>query len=458
MKRISTSILAGIVLLSCLLLSRCATETHTTTAIEPAFENFDLGYEVLEVDATQGGVLKLTNGTQITVPENAFVDENGNPVTGRVQLQYREFHKAEDIITAGIPMEYSENGEEGTLITAGMMEMRGTQGGNEVTIAHGKQIEFEMASYIDEPGVDFYALNETTGEWTKTGTPGATKNPEIDSIDRLIEETKTVNAPFEPKPFDPNEPVVRFGSRSRTFKNLSKTVWRYAGTDSTLNPFTYEAFNKDKYKVIRHEIVDEELMTMEMELALETVTNSGVETPGKKLVTWFAPVFTNDALDEAMAIYQNKEVYFREQARKRAEYQKLRDKTSQLSRSFAISGFGIFNCDIFSREPSLASVYTLQVDGVELNDYAEVFVVNRNGNREALLKNKYHPDQNNVLKILATGENTLLFVLPNDRVATLTQQTLNDLTEGADEEITINLNNIQSVASVDEVAAVLGQI
>lgn len=458
MKRISRPLFFATLLITTLFLVRCASESRVVSAIKPAFENFNLGYENLEVDAAAGGILTLENGTQITIPENAFIDEDGTAITGKVQLQYREFHKAEDIITAGIPMEYSENGEEGRLITAGMMEMRGTQNGKEVAIASGKNIEFVMPSYIDEPGVDFYALDENSGEWTKTGTPGATKNPAVDSINQLIEELTITQVPFEPRPFDPNEPVIRFGSRNRAFKKLGRSVWRYAGTDTTLNPFSYQAFNDDKYKIIRHEMIDEDLMTMEIELELEATTSGGVETPGKKMVTWFAPVFTNDAFDEAMAKYQNKEVYFRDQARKREEYARMRNKISQVSRSFAVSGFGFFNCDIFSRAPSMAAYYELKIQGMECDQLVEVFVVNRNGKQEAVLKNTYNPDEENSIRLLAEGQNTLLFVMAGDRVATIDQDRLNELMDGANTNVTINLDNIQSVATVSDVASVLSQI
>ncbi len=48
----------------------------------------------LYMNAEEGGVLTFPSGTKLEIPANAFLDAQGNPVTGKVEIAYREFHDA----------------------------------------------------------------------------------------------------------------------------------------------------------------------------------------------------------------------------------------------------------------------------------------------------------------------------------------------------------------------------
>src|SRR5690242_3550896 len=61
-------------------------------------------YDTLHFRAENGLAYHHSTGTNIQIPANALVDKDGFPVTGDVQLLYREFHHAEDILLSGIPM------------------------------------------------------------------------------------------------------------------------------------------------------------------------------------------------------------------------------------------------------------------------------------------------------------------------------------------------------------------
>ena len=106
-----------------LFLYRCTTQEKLISTILPPFEGFEVPIQKLTVNGEEGGLIELENGTSISIPANCFIDENGNPYHGEVELDYREFHTIADVIASGIPMEYSENGEEGNLATAGMIEL-----------------------------------------------------------------------------------------------------------------------------------------------------------------------------------------------------------------------------------------------------------------------------------------------------------------------------------------------
>ncbi|MCU0449052.1 MAG: WD40 repeat domain-containing protein [Bernardetiaceae bacterium] len=125
-------------------------------AFTPTFAGFDVPFQTLEVEAGAGRAFRLASGSQVRVPAGAFVDQRGQPVAGQVQLRYREFHQAAEIIASGIPMEY----QNGVFESGGMFELRGQQGGVPVYIAPGKRIEVKLASFTDDPGFKHYYLEE----------------------------------------------------------------------------------------------------------------------------------------------------------------------------------------------------------------------------------------------------------------------------------------------------------
>ncbi len=137
-------------------------------AFVPTFNEFDVPFQSLEVVAEQGRRFQLVNGSQINVPAQAFVNKNGDPVQGKVQLTYREFHHAAEIIASGIPMEY----QGGVFESGGMFELRGQQAGEPVFIAKGNKIEVKLASFTDEDNFNHYYLREPVAKKPTTAHQG----------------------------------------------------------------------------------------------------------------------------------------------------------------------------------------------------------------------------------------------------------------------------------------------
>jgi WD40 repeat protein len=184
---------------------------NQSPAFEPTFAGFDVPFQALEVDAAAGKAFRLASGSQVRVPAGAFVDKDGEPVVGKVQLNYREFHQAAEIIASGIPMEY----QGGVFESGGMFELRGQQGAEPVFIAEGKRIEVKLASFTDDPDFKHYYLHEPGGnrvavvggsglvptaqaqdtrqpraEWAEIGPsnlePNTLKQRQLDSLGKLI--------------------------------------------------------------------------------------------------------------------------------------------------------------------------------------------------------------------------------------------------------------------------------
>ncbi len=79
-------------------------------------------------------------GVVINIPANAFVDKNGNPVTGLLTVSLKEVLTPGAMILEDKPTE--SNGR--ILVSGGELYLRITQGGNELRLADGKSVEVRV--------------------------------------------------------------------------------------------------------------------------------------------------------------------------------------------------------------------------------------------------------------------------------------------------------------------------
>lgn len=113
--------------------------------------------------------LNLSTGTEIIIPENAFVTKEGKPVKGEVEFAVEEFKNATDIFLSGLPMSYDSAGVTYTFSSAGMMELRAYSKGEELDLAPDKQLEIKMTSE-QEGKFNLYSLDDSTGAWSVEDT------------------------------------------------------------------------------------------------------------------------------------------------------------------------------------------------------------------------------------------------------------------------------------------------
>ncbi|HEU4719520.1 MAG TPA: hypothetical protein VFU15_16870, partial [Bacteroidia bacterium] len=129
---------------------------------------------VYSTSTLTGAELDYPSGTKISIPANAFVDANGNAVTGNVTIDYREFRDPVDILLSGIPMDYDSAGHNGHFVSAGMFEMNASVDGKEVFLAPGKKVDMKFAVVDTASDFNFYKLDEQEG-WQYLDRPGKTE-------------------------------------------------------------------------------------------------------------------------------------------------------------------------------------------------------------------------------------------------------------------------------------------
>lgn len=133
------------------------------------------------------------SGTIITIPENAFVDKNGQPVTGEVQLNYIEYRDAVDFILGNIPMNHHLDGEDFQFNSAGMFKVGASKEGEEVFLGKDKNLDLDFKLTEKLPDLNFYKFDEQNNIWVEL-KKGLTAN-EKDTLkfDDFLVQKKEIN-------------------------------------------------------------------------------------------------------------------------------------------------------------------------------------------------------------------------------------------------------------------------
>ncbi|MCP4443318.1 MAG: hypothetical protein GY810_30825 [Aureispira sp.] len=139
--------------------SSSSLQNYNYTKLQSPLDEVYISPKKIKINANKEKTIELEDGSSLKIPKDAFVDKNGKLITGEVELSYRQYNDAADIIASGIPMQYQQaNGTMQQLESAGMFELKGTANGQPVFIAPDKSIETNIAS--NKTGnYDFYYLN-----------------------------------------------------------------------------------------------------------------------------------------------------------------------------------------------------------------------------------------------------------------------------------------------------------
>ena len=117
------------------------------SVIIPPISNLDIKKTYYSVNSKNDTSLNYESGSKISIPKNAFLDEKGNLIDGKVKIEYREFSNAFDIYLGGIPMEFDSGGESMVFETAGMFEINATSNNKPVYVNPENKITIDMNSF-----------------------------------------------------------------------------------------------------------------------------------------------------------------------------------------------------------------------------------------------------------------------------------------------------------------------
>ncbi len=179
--------LATPVLLICTILCSCKTEIPL---IKPPFPEVSSHWYTAEFDCTEGHEVSFDNGSRLSIPPNAFVNKDGQQVSGSVQFRFREISDVNEILVSGIQMFVSSKGPD-VMVSADMFELRAYQDNEALHLAEGKSIRTELASNTGGNDYDLYYLDEQQKGWNNLTAVEPTENPTRNAIGDSIVETNS---------------------------------------------------------------------------------------------------------------------------------------------------------------------------------------------------------------------------------------------------------------------------
>jgi hypothetical protein len=187
--------------------------------VQPPFDNISVKPNIRSIDASKEQVVKFQNGVSVEVPADAFCDEDGNPVSGEVELSLETYDSKAAILASGIPMKYTENGTEGDFQSAGMFKLEGTVNNKKIEIRKDKKLSINYPSKTFGD-FDFFYFEEDKNEVKQSGmnanavsTPAAVNGswkkistPENKTTD-LSKTVKTFQLQFDSKNYAELQPL-----------------------------------------------------------------------------------------------------------------------------------------------------------------------------------------------------------------------------------------------------------
>jgi len=188
-KVITTTAVVSILLFACQQKKEIVTLKKEVT---PPLAGLETPFETFKINPEKGGTFKTREGSTIHIPSDAFAYENGKPVTGSVNISFREYHNALDMFLSGIPMEYDANGKQEHFESAGMFEIQAEQNNQKVYVANDKNIKVSLISYKPEKDYRFFKLNNQVDNWDYMGEADPIMNKSklerIEKVKRLKEQ------------------------------------------------------------------------------------------------------------------------------------------------------------------------------------------------------------------------------------------------------------------------------
>lgn len=118
-------------------------------AIQPVLPDLEVPRQEVTVASATGAEIDLNAQTRMRIPATAFVDTEGNAVTGEVQITYRTLNDQADLLVSGLPMEYTAGDDRFQLSAAGVVEVSAFQDGQQVQLAPDKTLELTLVEAIE---------------------------------------------------------------------------------------------------------------------------------------------------------------------------------------------------------------------------------------------------------------------------------------------------------------------
>lgn len=451
----------------------------STAFVQAPLKGLDIPDTTFLVDATEADTFSFSTGSLILVPANAFLTSAGQPVSGNVEIRYREFHDPASIFIAGIPMTYDSAGTRYHFESAGMLEITAWQNGQPLKSNPAAPIEVAMVSQTAVDKFNTYYLDTAARNWAfvkrDTVFPIAAQ---MNSNDSFPQQKKPAGPePLRPQLANNKRPSFSIDFDPIEFPELNAYKGIRFEVDEARTPYN-RADRKIQW--------DDATIARNSDGRTLTVTFSR-DTLERSYVTYV--VVDSRNLESAMKVYEerfaayeaartgrlNTEIQQQQQLSNnvdKADKKRLRENAlalrlaalrarsnvgskqeNQTMRLFVIQDFGIWNSDCPSNLPS-AEPLALKLRDSRNNQEitgVKVFLVEKG--RNAIFT--YSPEALAAFQFTADVDNLLWLVTPDGHLATANADALNSIAGKKKAELTMTVHQ-GVLASVEQTKAVLG--
>lgn len=396
--------------------------------IKPPILGKEIAFENFTIDAQKDEEITTENGTKITIYKNSLVDQDGNVVSGKVEINYRDYHNPLEVYLSGIPMNYDSAGVEYVFETAGMFELKASQDGKEISLKQDGKIDLDFISTSNEQDFNFYEFDEAKGEWIVESKEIKTKT--------LLNSNSGKTALIKPIAQNKNNYAFDMELDKSTYPELSQ----YEGTMFEVKEG--EAFNSMYYNVQWDNAEVKKLSGNNYQLTLIKEDTS--------ILVKVKPVVATNQYKKAMNKYNNQMAENKKKQENRSEFDVYSTSTiayntsmsaqSIIIREFTLNGFGIYNLDKPGIMQPNGEVKTLLVnrnDEEQKLDKLSYTVVNLNRNAIVNLfgKPKYYKGALTVVWSIL-NENEMIIIYP-EQFRTMQDRKLITSTYSIDEGISL---------------------
>lgn len=143
--------------------------------VQSALPGIDVPFYRYQVNAEKGDTIFHPSGSILCFPALSIVDKNGKPISGEVNISYREFNDPADFFISGIPMNYDSAGVDYQFESSAMCEIKAFHKGEQVFINKNKQPEIHLSSYNKSPQHNLYYFDSLSGSWAFVGKDAITE-------------------------------------------------------------------------------------------------------------------------------------------------------------------------------------------------------------------------------------------------------------------------------------------
>jgi len=423
-----------ILLFALLVIHSCSDKVAQKPFIQPPFPALDPQFASFTFDAQKGDSILLPSGTLIVVPPDALVDADGKPVSGQVELKYREFNDAKGILLSGIPMRYDSAGQVINFTTAGMFEMHAYQQDKELALAQSKTIPVRFGSQTVGNDFNFYRLDQNARNWAYLGTDTAEVNIEKrimkEQIEKQLPEIKVPDETLFALNYDGIIDVYFKDDNNKIYKNRKSKLPANRAKEYGLTYSGVYCYETVKYKGVNYlaammvwrrvsdkpfpkwadnswtksfKALGKNMYSITITNDKEKVYTAQMEAvmPLKALFA-FAPDYWKKNYDDAIAKINE-------------EIERLK-VMAEVYRTFEVNQFGIYNYDkMWSNENRVDLAADFKFDAQVNEELSSIEIIYLPGDDRTVIK--WPQDVWSRLKIVPSEKARIFAVLPGNKLA-----------------------------------------